>query len=115
MELTDRTTPTVWLTGLSGSGKSTLAVALKEKLNELGCSAYILDGDVLRSGINQDLGFSPEDRAENIRRVAEIAKLMNHAGLITIVALISPAKNDRKQARSIIGQDAFVEVHIATP
>jgi adenylyl-sulfate kinase len=115
MKLTDRTTPTVWLTGLSGAGKSTLAIALKEKLSELGCSSYILDGDVLRNGINQDLGFSPDDRSENIRRVAEIAKLMNHAGLITIVALISPGKNDRKRARSIIGENAFIEVYIATP
>ncbi len=105
---------TVWLTGLSGSGKSTIANALEGKLLQAGRHTMILDGDNVRHGLNRNLGFTEVDRIENIRRVAEVAKLMNDAGLIVIVALISPYEEDREQARSIIGQ-GFMEVHVSTP
>lgn len=105
---------TLWLTGLSGSGKSTLAQALERRLVELGRPCYRLDGDNLRHGLNRDLGFSPEDRHENIRRVAEVARLMNDAGLIVITAFISPYRHDRAMARQVIGADRFVEVYLST-
>jgi bifunctional enzyme CysN/CysC len=105
---------TIWLTGLSGSGKSTIANALENKLLQTGKHTMILDGDNVRHGLNRNLGFTEADRIENIRRVAEVAKLMNDAGLIVIVALISPYEEDRNQARSIIGE-GFVEVHVNTP
>ena len=103
----------VWLTGLSGSGKSTLAMALEEALTEHGYSCYVLDGDNLRNGLNVDLGFSPADRTENIRRVGEVAALFCDAGLICITAFISPYRSDRERARKAIG-NAFHEIHIAT-
>jgi adenylyl-sulfate kinase len=112
---------TVWLTGLSGSGKSTIAQFLEAKLVALGKKAYILDGDNIRHGLNSDLGFKPEDRKENIRRIAEVAALMNDAGIIVITAFISPYREDREDARSIINQRAneggsrFVEVFVDTP
>ena len=102
---------TIWLTGLSGSGKSTIAKLLESKLMERGVHAYVLDGDNLRHGLNSDLGFSPEDRCENIRRAAEVARLMNDAGLVVIAAFISPYRKDREQARKTIG-DGFVEVFV---
>jgi len=102
---------TVWLTGLSGSGKSTIAKLLELKLTEQNIHAFVLDGDHLRHGLNSDLGFSPEDRSENIRRVAEVAKLMNDAGWVVIAAFISPYRKDREQARRIIG-DNFMEVFV---
>jgi len=105
----------VWLTGLSGAGKSTLALALERRLINNGCACHVLDGDNVRHGLNRDLGFSAADRSENIRRVAEVAKLMNEAGLIVITALISPYRLDRDMAREIIGTDKFLEVHLATP
>ena len=106
---------TLWLTGLSGSGKSTVAVALENHLvNELGRTAFVLDGDNVRHGLNRDLGFSPHDRTENIRRIAEVAKLMNDAGLIVITAFISPYRKDRSNAAEIIGPDRFREIHIDT-
>ncbi len=105
----------IWLTGLSGSGKSTLANALEVRLNELNKHTYILDGDNLRLGLNKDLGFSDEDRKENIRRVAEVAKLMMDAGLIVITAFISPFRSERKMARDLIGEDHFIEVFLDTP
>ncbi len=105
---------TVWLTGLSGAGKSTIAAALEARLLALGRLPYILDGDRLRHGINGDLGFSEAARRENIRRTAEIAAMFNNAGLIVIVALISPYRNCRETARRIIGDDRFLEVHVAT-
>jgi bifunctional enzyme CysN/CysC len=105
---------TLWFTGLSGSGKSTLANALEMKLAALGKHTMLLDGDNVRMGLNRGLGFSDEDRTENIRRVAEVAKLMNDAGLIVLTAFISPFAADRELARSIIGDD-FVEVYISTP
>lgn len=106
---------TLWLTGLSGAGKSTLAGALQHHLARLGCACSVLDGDRLRAGLNQDLGFSPQDRRENIRRIAEVARLMNDAGLMAIAAVISPYRDDRDMARRIIGEAAFVEVHVSTP
>lgn len=106
---------TVWLTGLSASGKSTLAFALEHKLIETGHAAYVLDGDNIRHGLNGNLGFSQADRSENIRRIAEVAKLMNDAGLIVLTAFISPYREDRALARRIIGTQHFYEVHVSTP
>lgn len=106
---------TIWFTGLSGAGKSTLAFALEHRLVDLGRACYVLDGDNVRHGLNRDLGFSPENRTENIRRIAEVAKLMNDAGLIVIAAFISPYREDREMARQIIGEDKFIEIHVCTP
>ena len=106
---------TVWLTGLSGAGKSTLATSLERILLEMRRAVYVLDGDNVRHGLNSDLGFSPEDRQENIRRVSEVARLMNDAGLIVITAFISPYRADRAAARRIIGDARFVEVYLNTP
>lgn len=103
---------TIWLTGLSGSGKSTVAKALEKKLVSMGIATFILDGDNIRHGLNKDLGFSADDRTENIRRISEVAKLMNEAGLIVITAFISPFLEDRAHAREVIGKDCFVEVLI---
>ena len=105
----------MWLTGLSGAGKSTLASALEKKLMAAGHMAYVLDGDNLRHHLNRDLGFSPADRRENIRRSAEVARLMNDAGLIVICAFISPLRSDREIARDIIGSGNFVETYVSTP
>lgn len=106
---------TVWFTGLSGAGKSTLAYALEKALLLRGHACYVLDGDNLRHGLNEDLGFSLQDRSENIRRVAEVAKLMNDAGLIVISAFISPLEADRLIARSIVGDRNFFEIYVSTP
>lgn len=106
---------TIWFTGLSGSGKSTLAKALEQKLFEGGRQIYRLDGDNLRGGLNKDLGFSAADRTENIRRVAEVARLFNEAGVSVICAFISPYENDRRSAREVIGAESFVEVYLETP
>ena len=106
---------TVWFTGLPGAGKSTLAVALHEALRTAGRAAFVLDGDLLRTGLSQDLGYSAADRSENIRRIAEVSKLLNCAGLIVISALISPLREDRRRARAIIGATRFREVYISTP
>ncbi len=106
---------TVWLTGLSASGKSTLAFALERRLVDIGHACYVLDGDNIRHGLNKDLGFSHHDRTENIRRVAEVARLMNNAGLIVITAFISPYRDDRQLAREIVGAENFVEVYVNTP
>lgn len=103
---------TIWLTGLSAAGKSTLAYGLERMLIEAGHLCYVLDGDNVRHGLNANLGFSAIDRSENIRRVAEVAKLMNDAGLIVITAFISPFKADRANARAIIGNDTFKEVFV---
>jgi bifunctional enzyme CysN/CysC len=105
----------IWLTGLSGSGKSTIANALEKKLFALGMHSYVLDGDNLRLGLNKDLGFTREDRAENVRRVAEVAHTLYEAGLITIVALVSPFASDRDQAKSLFPDGDFAEVWIKTP
>lgn len=105
---------TIWLTGLSGAGKSTIANALEKRLYHEGKHTMLLDGDNVRMGLNCDLGFKDSDRIENIRRVAEVAKLMNDAGLIVIVSFISPFETDRKKAKEVIGEDAFCEVYVNT-
>ena len=105
----------IWMTGLSGSGKSTIANALDVALRAKGRFTCIIDGDSVRSGLCRDLGFTDSDRDENIRRVAEVAGLMVEAGLIVIVALISPSSASRHYARSIIGNEHFVEVHVDAP
>ena len=102
----------LWMTGLSGSGKSTLAMALEKALMDKGYACYVLDGDNVRNGLNSNLGFSPEDRAENIRRVGEVAALFADAGLICITAFISPYRADRARAREACGE-RFHEIHIA--
>jgi adenylyl-sulfate kinase len=106
---------TIWLTGLSASGKSTLAFALERDLIDLGHACYVLDGDNIRHGLNKDLGFSHQARTENIRRIAEVAHLMNDAGLVVITAFISPYRDDRELARQIIGADRFIEIYVNTP
>ena len=105
----------LWLTGLSGSGKSTIAQHLERKLHNEGFFAQVLDGDNIRSGINNNLSFSPEDRMENIRRIAEIAKLYLNSGIITLNSFISPTKRIRRVAQNIIGSEDFVEIFIDTP
>lgn len=105
----------LWFTGLSGSGKSTIANELEKQLYRLGQHSYLLDGDNIRCGLNQDLGFSDTDRIENIRRVSEVAKLFLDAGLITISAFISPFVSDRNQARALFKTGEFLEVFIDTP
>ncbi|WMN07888.1 adenylyl-sulfate kinase [Marivirga arenosa] len=104
----------IWMVGLSGSGKSTLARALENSLHEEGYLTQLLDGDNMRTGINNNLGFSPQDRTENIRRAAETAKLFMNAGLVTICSFISPTEDIRKMAKDIIG-DGYVEVYVDCP
>ncbi len=106
---------TIWLTGLSGSGKSTIAVELEHALIENKHQAYILDGDNIRHGLNKNLGFSPEDRTENIRRIGEVAKLFTDANIITITAFISPYRQDRDNVRKLLKDGEFVEVYIKCP
>ncbi len=106
---------TVWFTGLSGSGKSTLAFALEAALLERGVAAYVLDGDNVRFGLNRDLGFSPEDRTENIRRIGEVCRLFTDAGVVVLTAFISPYVADRDQVRAIHPEGAFIEVFVDTP
>jgi adenylylsulfate kinase len=106
---------TVWLTGLSGSGKSTIAVELEKRLLERGVRTYILDGDNVRHGLNKNLGFSPEDRTENIRRIGEVAKLFSDAGLVALTAFISPYRADRDQVRAIMQPGDFIEVFVDCP
>lgn len=105
----------IWFTGLSGSGKSTIAIALERELQKRGLLCRILDGDNIRSGINNNLGFSEEDRVENIRRIAEIGKLFVDTGIITIAAFISPNNDLREMAARIIGPDDFMEIYVSTP
>lgn len=102
----------LWLTGLSGSGKSTLAYEIEKELFNLNCRSYVLDGDNIRHGLNRNLGFSPEDRKENIRRIAETAKLFVDAGIVTVTAFISPYRADRDMARSIFGNGDFIEIYV---
>jgi adenylylsulfate kinase len=101
----------LWFTGLSGSGKSTLAHAVEQKLFERGHLTYVLDGDNIRHGLNKNLGFSPEDREENIRRIGEVAKLFTDAGLIAMTAFISPYRADRNKARELVDPGRFVEIY----
>lgn len=105
----------LWFTGLSGSGKSTIANALELKLQEQGAHTYLLDGDNIRHGLNRNLGFSPEDRVENIRRIGEVAKLFVDAGVIVLTAFISPYKEDRDMIRKIVEAGEFIEVYVDTP
>ena len=111
-QLLKQKSPVIWLTGLSGSGKSTIANELAIKLQQEGKLAYILDGDNVRMGLNKDLGFSDDDRKENIRRIAEVAKLLSDAGIIVITAFISPFREERENAKDIIGRDNFLEVYV---
>lgn len=105
----------IWFTGLSGSGKSTIAIALERELHKCGLLCRILDGDNIRSGINNNLGFTEADRIENIRRIAEVSKLFVDTGIITIAAFISPSNDIREMAANIIGKDDFLEVYVSTP
>ncbi len=105
---------TLWFTGLSGSGKSALANEIEKRLSIAGRYTMLLDGDNIRMGLNKNLGFEPEDRIENIRRIAEVAKLMNDAGLIVLTSFISPFESDRQNARSIIGEENFIEIYVST-
>jgi bifunctional enzyme CysN/CysC len=114
-EIKGQTACIVWFTGLSGSGKSTIANAVEKRLHALGRHTYTLDGDNVRHGLNQDLGFTDADRVENIRRVAEVAKLMVDAGLIVLVSFISPFRAERRMARSIVLPGEFIEVFVDTP
>ena len=104
----------LWFTGLSGSGKSTIANKLEEALHQKGIRTYSLDGDNIREGINKDLGFSPDDRTENIRRIAEVANLMVDAGLVVLAAFVSPYKKDRDNIRHIVKDVNFVEIYVNT-
>lgn len=105
----------VWFTGLSGSGKSTVAMSVERELHKRGILCRILDGDNIRSGINNNLGFSPEDRMENIRRIAEVGKLFVHTGIVTLACFVSPTEDIREMARGIIGSEDFKEVFVSTP
>lgn len=105
----------IWLYGLSGSGKSTLANALEKSLFDEGINTYVLDGDNVRFGLNKNLGFSSQDRTENQRRVAEVARLFVDAGIVCLAAFISPLKGDREMVKEIIGSDRFFEVYVDTP
>jgi len=106
---------TVWFTGLSGSGKSTLAFAVEQALIERGVAAYVLDGDNIRFGLNRDLGFAPQDRTENIRRIGEVCRLFQDAGLIVLTAFVSPYTADRDAVRALHPEGGFVEVFVDTP
>ncbi len=105
----------LWFTGLSGSGKSTLAHAVEDYLHRYGCSTFVLDGDNVRHGLCSDLGFSDEDRVENIRRIGEMAKLMIEAGVITLTAFISPFRADRSSARKLVPHGDFIEIYCQCP
>ncbi|MDP3029829.1 MAG: adenylyl-sulfate kinase [Deltaproteobacteria bacterium] len=106
---------TIWLTGLSASGKSTIARTLERKLFDLGYLTFVLDGDNIRRGLNSNLGFSPEDRSENIRRIAELANLFSMAGIINVAAFISPYRRERNLARQLAGNGNFAEVYVNCP
>ena len=108
----DHKSKVIWFTGLSGSGKSTVANATEKLLHDMGLQTYILDGDNVRIGLNKDLGFSPQDRTENIRRITEVAKLFADSGSIVLTAFISPYREDRNSAREIISDEDFIEVFV---
>jgi bifunctional enzyme CysN/CysC len=105
----------VWFTGISGAGKSTIATGVEQRLRALGLNIHNLDGDALRTGLNSDLGFSDDDRTENVRRIGEVARLFNIAGVSVLVAAISPFRAGRDHVRSLIDPGCFVEVHVDTP
>jgi len=105
----------IWFTGLSGAGKSTIGMGVEKKLFENGFLTQVLDGDIIRSGINSNLTFTKEDRLENIRRIAEVSKLFIHAGIITINCFISPTVKIRNMAKDIIGRENFIEIYVSTP
>ena len=105
----------IWLTGLSGSGKSTIAMALERKLFDAGRQVFVLDGDIIRTGLCQDLGFSSKDRTENIRRIGEVARIMANSGLCVIVAFISPFRVDRDRVRDAMLESCFIEVYVNAP
>jgi bifunctional enzyme CysN/CysC len=115
--VTESTSPTfvVWFTGISGAGKSSIALIVEERLRDSGLPVHNLDGDALRHGLNRDLGFSDEDRVENIRRVGELARLFNNVGMSVLVAIISPFRAQRDAARDLFEPGRFVEVHVDTP
>ncbi len=115
MDENSASTFVLWFTGISGAGKSTIASAVEERLRQRGLPVHNLDGDALRHGLNRDLGFSDADRVENIRRVGELARLFNTAGTIVLVAVISPFRKGRDEARKLFGPGRFVEVHVDTP
>ncbi len=102
----------LWFTGLSGSGKSTLANALEIHLHQSGYPTYTLDGDNIRGRLNEDLGFSPEDRHENLRRIGEVARLFIDAGIVTLAAFISPLKKNREQVKALVGEENFIEIYV---
>ncbi len=105
----------IWLTGMPASGKTTIARKLEKQLHDAGCHTYVLDGDNVRHGLNRDLGFSKEERSENIRRIAEVAKLFCDAGIITICSFVSPYRDDRKTARYLVEESEFIEVFVKCP
>jgi len=105
----------LWFTGLSGSGKSTIANALEQRLHQMGLRTYLLDGDNIRHGLNADLGFGPEDRRENIRRIGEVAKLFVDAGVIVLAAFISPYRADRQMVREMVAPGEFIEIYVKCP
>ncbi|MFC2092108.1 adenylyl-sulfate kinase, partial [Elusimicrobiota bacterium] len=114
-ELLDQKGVVIWFTGLSGSGKSTIARAVEDELFSRGSLAYVLDGDNIRHGLNKNLGFSPQDRQENIRRIGEVAKLFTDAGIIAITAFISPYMKDRDEVRDFLKAGEFIEVFVKVP
>jgi adenylylsulfate kinase len=114
-DLTGHNSFLLWFTGLSGSGKSTIANAVEHALHERGIHTYALDGDNVRKGLNNNLTFTPEDRTENIRRIAEVANLMVDAGLVVLAAFVSPYEKDRNNIREIVGKENYVEIFIDTP
>jgi len=114
-QLLQQRSKVLWFTGLSGSGKSTIANGVENELHQMGHLTMLLDGDNVRAGINNNLGFSEEDRKENIRRIAEVAKLLMQGGVITLCCFVSPSEELREMARNIIGKDDFIEIYVNTP
>lgn len=114
-KLTGNKSFVVWFTGLSGSGKSTLVNVLEQRLHQKGVLTYILDGDNIRNGLNNDLGFSDADRKENIRRIGEVAKLLSDSGIVVLTAFISPFREDRQIVRNLLERDEFIEVYVKCP
>ena len=111
-ELNNHKSAILWFTGLSGAGKSTLSVAVEKELHQRGIRTYILDGDNVRHGLNKNLGFSPEDRTENIRRIGEVSRLFADAGVMTLTAFISPYREDRDMVRELVNEGEFIEVYV---